>query len=296
MFFDNRAVFYAGIIGLALAYLIGVAVYLAEPYSLDLQKLFVPVIGFSAGLVVYWGAFLLKGMAFLDQRFLPDLIRSLFVIGGSIAAVSILGEIVGNTPKWGSIIFIVAATVGPGLYLRKKLDRAEFSSSEMMHRHLNEKYNKGDLASAAIGFVIGAGLVALNWSGPNESPEGGALLLAGVFGAIVAVAVGRRIAVARGLPETAQEDQTRKEETSHQQQRDDDAEFSFDEDTWHGRSKQKASAMPYGVDKRHPDDAKLWAIVDDPNATDGERQAAFSAILKKKAKRNGNAGKDVTTS
>ena len=42
---------------------------------------------------------------------------------------------------------------------------------------------------------------------------------------------------------------------------------------------------PYGFDKRHPKDAKLWAKVDDPNASDGERQAAFSAILKRNAQR-----------
>lgn len=42
---------------------------------------------------------------------------------------------------------------------------------------------------------------------------------------------------------------------------------------------------PYGFDKRHPKDAKLWAVVDDPNASDGERQAAFSAILKRNAQR-----------
>ncbi len=42
---------------------------------------------------------------------------------------------------------------------------------------------------------------------------------------------------------------------------------------------------PYGFDKRHPDDAALWAFVDDPNASDGERQAAFAKILKREAER-----------
>lgn len=54
------------------------------------------------------------------------------------------------------------------------------------------------------------------------------------------------------------------------------------------RSRSSASAspeMPYGVDKRHPKDARLWAVVDDPNASDGERQNAFAAILKRNAQR-----------
>lgn len=55
-----------------------------------------------------------------------------------------------------------------------------------------------------------------------------------------------------------------------------------------GRQRSTAGAspeMPYGVDKRHPDDAKFWAVVDDPNASDGERQNAFAVILKRNAQR-----------
>lgn len=48
---------------------------------------------------------------------------------------------------------------------------------------------------------------------------------------------------------------------------------------------KRSQETPYGFDKRHPKDAKLWAVVDDPNASDGERQAAFSAILKRNAQR-----------
>ncbi|MDO6523935.1 hypothetical protein Q4578_20270 [Shimia thalassica] len=51
------------------------------------------------------------------------------------------------------------------------------------------------------------------------------------------------------------------------------------------RASSKAQDVPYGVDKRHPKDAKLWAKVDDPNASDGERQNAFAAILKRNAQR-----------
>lgn len=53
----------------------------------------------------------------------------------------------------------------------------------------------------------------------------------------------------------------------------------------HERKPPPKQETPYGFDKRHPKDAKLWAVVDDPNASDGERQAAFSAILKRNAQR-----------
>ena len=62
------------------------------------------------------------------------------------------------------------------------------------------------------------------------------------------------------------------------------------------RSKSASSAMPYGVDKRHPEDTKLWAKVDDPSASDAERSQAFSRILKNQAKRDGGTGRDVARS
>lgn len=54
---------------------------------------------------------------------------------------------------------------------------------------------------------------------------------------------------------------------------------------WQEHKPSPKQETPYGFDKRHPKDAKLWAVVDDPNASDGERQAAFSAILKRNAQR-----------
>ncbi|WP_299356988.1 hypothetical protein [uncultured Shimia sp.] len=79
----------------------------------------------------------------------------------------------------------------------------------------------------------------------------------------------------------------------------DDDYFSYKSSSGGSNKQRRASSaspeMPYGVDKRHPDDAKFWAVVDDPNASDGERQNAFSAILKKQAKRKGRSGNDITS-
>ena len=52
-------------------------------------------------------------------------------------------------------------------------------------------------------------------------------------------------------------------------------------------------AMPYGVDRRHPDDARLWAVVDDPSASDAEQIEALRRIQKNQAKRKGVTGRDV---
>ncbi|MCP4184809.1 MAG: hypothetical protein GY761_16075 [Hyphomicrobiales bacterium] len=68
-----------------------------------------------------------------------------------------------------------------------------------------------------------------------------------------------------------------------------DDEFQYDESTFSGRESSAGSSagksMPYGIDKRHPDDAKLWAVVDDPAASDSERKKAFDTILKNQAMR-----------
>lgn len=59
----------------------------------------------------------------------------------------------------------------------------------------------------------------------------------------------------------------------------------------HARSSAKDA--PRGYDQRHPDDAALWAVVDDPAATENERHNAFSAILKREAKRKGKTGREL---
>lgn len=63
---------------------------------------------------------------------------------------------------------------------------------------------------------------------------------------------------------------------------DEKPDFDFDEKTF---SDPKPKA-PRGFEDRHPDDAKLWAIVDDKTGAAGERSNAMTAISKKEAKRN----------
>ena len=58
-------------------------------------------------------------------------------------------------------------------------------------------------------------------------------------------------------------------------------------------SRSSSADMPRGVADRHPDDAKLWAIVDDPNATPNERKSALDKVLRKQAKRNGHTGQEL---
>lgn len=48
------------------------------------------------------------------------------------------------------------------------------------------------------------------------------------------------------------------------------------------RKQAKTSSSPRGVDQRNPADAKLWAIVDDPAASDQERKTALEKILNRK--------------
>ena len=84
-------------------------------------------------------------------------------------------------------------------------------------------------------------------------------------------------------------------QSGFQSQAPDDDDF-FRYDGGNGGSSGKSSSRGsehYGFDKRHPDDAKFWAVVDDPNATDGERRNAFDKILRAQAKRQGKAGRDV---
>ena len=41
-------------------------------------------------------------------------------------------------------------------------------------------------------------------------------------------------------------------------------------------------SIPRGVDQRRPEDAKLWAIIDDPAASDQERKTALEKLLNRK--------------
>ena len=80
-----------------------------------------------------------------------------------------------------------------------------------------------------------------------------------------------------------QQEQSSWEETESN----DDDFFKFREDpTLRG-------SAPYGFENRHPDDAKLWAVVDDNNAPATMRREAFAKVLSRIAKRNGQSGTDL---
>ena len=68
--------------------------------------------------------------------------------------------------------------------------------------------------------------------------------------------------------------------------------FDYEESAFSGRRSSAEDpaekSAPRGFEDRHPDDAALWAILDDPSASDGERKNALSAILKRQAKRQAN--------
>ena len=61
--------------------------------------------------------------------------------------------------------------------------------------------------------------------------------------------------------------------------------FGFDS----GRFNAGETPAPRGFESRHPDDAKLWAIVDDPAASVGERVNAMDKIAKREAARKPRA-------
>lgn len=57
----------------------------------------------------------------------------------------------------------------------------------------------------------------------------------------------------------------------------------------YNQSQQRTTnSSDYGADKRHPDDAKFWAYVNDPNASDTERETAFRKIRERERNRKKN--------
>lgn len=70
----------------------------------------------------------------------------------------------------------------------------------------------------------------------------------------------------------------------------DDQEYDFKESAFKS-TPPPPEPTPRGYDKRHPDDAKLWAYVDDPDASDQERKTALDKIIQRQNKRNGKATK-----
>ena len=54
---------------------------------------------------------------------------------------------------------------------------------------------------------------------------------------------------------------------------------------------------PRGFEDRHPDDAKIWAVIDDPNAPPNVRRTAFDKILQRQEKRaEGKKPKSISSS
>lgn len=72
--------------------------------------------------------------------------------------------------------------------------------------------------------------------------------------------------------------------------------FDYEESAFSGKgsaSRSSTEDLPRGVADRHTDDAKLWAVVDDPSATPSERKSALDKVLRKEAKRNGQTGQEL---
>lgn len=128
-------------------------------------------------------------------------------------------------------------------------------------------------------------LLALWWGIVGTFSFGGATLATVCYGVAIREALDKRAAA--GFNAQAQNDF----EAFFDQN--DDADFEFDPAGFSGgrSSGQNGtagsdSAVPRGVDKRHPDDAKLWAVVDDPNAAVAERVKAMETIGKREAGRD----------
>ena len=64
---------------------------------------------------------------------------------------------------------------------------------------------------------------------------------------------------------------------------DSEAGYGFDPNQF-GDFKERKEA-PRGFEDRHPDDAKIWAVIDDPNAPPNVRRTAFDKILQRQEKR-----------
>ena len=85
--------------------------------------------------------------------------------------------------------------------------------------------------------------------------------------------------------ENTQREQTQQDDYSefrHNRQR------SNDDFSYRKAGSSRAEKKPYGVDKHHPDDIKYWNIVNDPNASESERQFALRRVLRNEGKRRGD--------
>ena len=77
------------------------------------------------------------------------------------------------------------------------------------------------------------------------------------------------------------------EQKASQDQGHADDEFAYDPNAF-GREKSAEDTRPpppRGYEKRHPSDVKLWAVVDDPAASEQERKTALEVVLRRESKR-----------
>jgi hypothetical protein len=66
----------------------------------------------------------------------------------------------------------------------------------------------------------------------------------------------------------------------------DERDYAYDKGSFHGHRTNKTNSSEYGHNKHHPDDAKLWSVVNDPSANENEQFAALKAIKLREEKRN----------
>ena len=72
-----------------------------------------------------------------------------------------------------------------------------------------------------------------------------------------------------------------------------DTGYGFDPNQF-GDFKERKEA-PRGFEDRHPDDAKIWAVIDDPNAPPNVRRTAFDKILQRQEKRQRQEKKSTSS-
>ena len=82
-------------------------------------------------------------------------------------------------------------------------------------------------------------------------------------------------------------DNSEKQQKADQGRGQNDDEFDYDPNAFGGekRADDNRPPPPRGYEKRHPSDVKLWAVVDDPAASEQERKTALEIVLRREAKR-----------
>jgi len=240
-------------------------------------------------------------------------------------------DLFGTSPKirnGAAPVLLVIWLIVAGFMLREIYWTVKYRSNgsrEAMKQHIYYHHNKGILTYAweqeTKGFawwlvpVYGliCGFLAPTAAMPLVVPIGCIALMCFIMISVENEVIGRDLAQVAWLKHRAAVDGNSAQEASQSWGKadEDDSFFDFkktaedyfnDPNTYtkaNARAEAKArsaskKAAPRGFENRHASDAKLWAIVDDPSATDAERQAAFSKVLKAQAKRSGHFEVDPT--